>query len=149
MIMTQEDKELLIKDLCARLPYGVKLKKNYGDNTTVELYGIDVDKNTINICEFKGKSITVCDNNIPLFLAMVKSRYLPYLFPLSSMTAEQKKEYDKIIYKSIELHHREYSDIVEIDLFDNLQDFYCKNHLDYRGLIEKGLAIDATDKNIY
>ena len=137
--MTQEDKELLIKDLCARLPYGVKLKKNYGDNTTVELCGIDVDKNTINICEFKGKSITVCDINIPLFLAMVKSRYLPYLFPMSSMTEEQERELTNITYSN--------NDDATIALLT--VDWFNKNHLDYRGLIEKGLAIDASGKNIY
>lgn len=145
--MTQEDKELLLKDLCARLPYGVKLQKTYDTSDPVELYLIDLSHHTIKFYTYKGEGLTMCDvGDIERF---GKLRYKPYLFPMSSMTEEQKREYDKIIYHSIELHHREYSDIVEIDLFDDLQDFYCKNHLDYRCLIEKGLAIDATGLNIY
>ena len=142
--MTQEDKELLLKDLCARLPYGVKLKKNYGDNTTVELCGIDVDKNTINICEFKGKSITVCDNNIPLFLAMVKSRYLPYLFPMSSMTKEQRKEYDGLCEHILD----DFGHPASFDTTNSL-DYLNRHNIDYRGLIPKNLALDATGLNIY
>ena len=132
--MTQEEKDLLLKDLCARLPYGVKVKSVFINPDTKEhkSFGIEV---------FNATSLLMIRDGL--------GEFKPYLFPLSSMTDEQKKEYDRIIYHSIELHHREYSDIVEIDLFDDLQDFYHKNHLDYRGLIEKRLAIDATDKNIY
>ena len=131
--MTQEDKELLLKDLCTRLPYGLKVKcEKYPLPVTV-LYAGNID-------EVKFRETGGIEN-----IYTIK----PYLLPLESMTEEQRREYDKIIYHSIELHHREYSDIVEIDLFDNLQDFYCKNHLDYRGLIPMGLALDATGKNIY
>ena len=125
--MTPEEKDLLLQDICARLPYGVIL----------------------NCCNLVGEKLYTIDSN-----GLVNNDYdleevKPYLFPLSSMTEEQKKEYDKIIYRSIELHHREYSDIVEIDLFDNLQEFYHKNQFDYRGLIDKSLALDATGLNIY
>lgn len=132
--MTQEQKDLLLKDLCSRLPYGVKVQAfDYDGIETVEtLYQIDSDGYT---------STIECDT--------LKHTHKPYLFPLSSMTEEQRKEYDKIIYKRFELHHREYSDIVEIHLFDDLQEFYHKNHLDYRDLIPKGLANDATGLNIY
>ena len=147
--MKQEDNELFLKDLCARLPYMVKGDAKgiiqYILNVPIDmepevLTNIDLDTNTYGVSRQRG---------IPLYNRKGEINFKPYLFPLSSMTDEQKREYDKIIYHSIELHHREYSDIVEIDLFDDLQDFYCKNHLDYRGLIPKGLAIDATDKNIY
>ena len=130
--MTQEDKELLLKDLCARIPYGVKGIIKGGDVVTTPL-----------------KWYAEQTLELSIGYMVVKNGWRPYLFPLSSMTEEQKREYDKIIYHSIELHHREYSDIVEIDLFDDLQDFYCKNHLDYRCLIERGLAIDATGLNVY
>lgn len=73
----------------------------------------------------------------------------PYLFPLSSMTEEQRKEYEGIIYKNIELHCERYYDVIDIDDFDCLIDFYHKCHFDYRGLIPMGLAIDATGLNIY
>ena len=134
--MTQKDKDLLLKDLCARLPYGVKMNHIADDEHSPKTL-IGVAKDMITLEGLGGYECVDVEH------------YKPYLFPLSSMTEEQKREYDKIIYHSIELHHREYSDIVEIDLFDDLQDFYCKNHLDYRGLIERGLAIDATGKNIY
>ena len=65
------------------------------------------------------------------------------------MTEEQKKEYHSIIYRSVELHYHEYCDVIDIDFFDVLQEFYLKNHFDYRGLIEKDLALDATGLNIY
>ena len=135
--MTQENKELLLKDLCARLPYGVKVRCDFGLDG--EITEISRTKNNLYYCKYLDCKEGYC------YIESLK----PYLFPLSSMTEEQKREYDKIIYHSIELHHREYSDIVEIDLFDDLQDFYCKNHLDYRGLIPQELAIDATGLNIY
>ena len=145
--MTQEQKDLLLKDLCARLPYGVKLKKNYGtDDTPVELCGLDVDKNTVNICTFRGKSIMVCDNNIPLFIGMWKSRYLPYLFPMSSMTEKQKNELDQLLKISLKALMGEITD-TDVDTLEF--DFYNKYHLDLRDLIPKGLALDATGLNIY
>ena len=136
--MTQEEKDLLLKDLCARLPYGVKLKITlYEDMNEVDGIGT--------VYQLNSQSVWVLEDENERCIEYNK----PYLFPMSNMTEEQKREYDKIIYRSIELHHREYSDIVEIDLFDNLQEFYHKNHFDYRGLIPMGLANDATGLNIY
>lgn len=119
--MTQEDKELLLIDLCARLPYGVKVKTNninvlkLGAHTRVGEYVYDV----IEPCK-------------------------PYLFPLSSMTEEQKIEYGylhSIIFSCFE------DGLCEA--LAKLQDWFNKNHFDYRGLIPMGLAIDATGLNIY
>ncbi len=127
--MTQ-DKELLLKDLCARLPYGVKLQKTYDTNEPVELYSINLDNNTVKFYKYKGESLTICDiGDIERF---GKLRYKPYLFPLSSMNEEQKIELTCIID----------SDYAQID-------WYNKNHFDYRGLIPMSLAIDATGLNIY
>ena len=64
----------------------------------------------------------------------------PYLFPLSSMTEEQKKELQSLIIQDA------------FGTSDNIfttQDFYCKYHLDYRGLNKRNLANNATNKNIY
>ena len=142
--MTQEDKELLLKDLCARLPYGVKftidemyltddmIKQGYGK--TQELYGITREGNV---------ELLNMDYHMPL------ESIKPYLFPLSSMTDEQRKEYEGIIYKNIELHCERYYDVIDIDDFNCLIDFYHKYHFDYGSLIPMGLAIDATDLNIY
>ena len=83
------------------------------DGTNYRLVGIASKKYNY---EYYEKMLK--DNGYQFDVTIEKCK--PYLFPMSSMTEEQRKEYDKIIYKSIELHHREYSDIVEIDLFDDL-----------------------------
>lgn len=122
--MTQEHKELLLKELCARLPYG--LKYNYGGYDGCDYTMNRVDCNAVD-CAFPIENVK------------------PYLFPLSSMTEEQ---YDQLYIDS-----RVKND--SIDILDALAndmdaiDWLNKNHFDYRGLIEKGLAIDATGLNIY
>ena len=123
--MTQEDKELLLKDLCARLPYGVMVRED-----TV-LYD---DKNTTShrIKKLSYVQIGKGFSRIKGFIHDYEYIYIPYLFPLSSITDKQKIELTCIID----------SDYAQID-------WYNKNHFDYRGLIEKGLAIDATGLNIY
>ena len=122
--MTREDKNLLLKDLCARLPYGVKLDTLEGPQE------LDTRWLTINICN-------------------ISSPYLPYLFPLSSMTEEQKKEYCSLVWFDGLSAGWNRDDAVILNEVEMLIDFYHKNHLDWRGLIEKGLAIDATGLNIY
>ena len=151
--MKQEDKELLLKDLCARLPYGVKLQKTYDTSDPVELYLIDLCHHTIKFYTYKGEGLTMCDvGNIERF---GKLRYKPYLFPLSSMTEEQKLEI-KSLCDGTEIFDdggwMSYISILGSFNFEiNLAvvDWYNKNHFDYRGLIPKGLAIDCTNLNIY
>lgn len=110
--MKQEEKDLLLKDLCARLPYGVWIERK------------------LKSCKFGAK----CMLNAHDISAIEREQYefcKPYLFPISSMTEEQDKEFMNIQigYPSV--------------------DWFNKNHFDYRGLIPMGLANDATDKNIY
>ena len=133
--MTQEDKELLLKDLCARLPYEVKVK----------FYDHWVDEYEIIPLTAKLLSDTV-------YIGDIK----PYLFPLSSMTEEQKEELKNEISKQTDiLIERMKNDDCGIDCgkyhFHSLLEleWLLKNHFDYRGLIEKGLALDATGLNIY
>lgn len=122
--MTQKEKELLLKDICARLPYGLKVKcEKYSFPVTI-LYGGNID-------EVKFKETGGIEN-----ICTIK----PYLFPLSSMTEEQKEEYQYITERWT--YDSSYS------ISDSI-DWLNKNHFDYRGLIEKGLAIDATCLNIY
>ncbi len=125
MIMTQENKELLLRDLCARLPYGVMVRED-----TV-LYD---DKNTTSHCIKKLSYVQIGKgfSRIKGFIHDYEYIYIPYLFPLSSMTEKQKIELTCIID----------SDYAQID-------WYNKNHFDYRGLIPMGLALDATKLNIY
>lgn len=124
--MTQKDKELLLKDICARLPYDVKINENtQGDFTVIGL----TTERVFTTCETEG-----CHNDFPI--ECIK----PYLFPLSSVTDEQKEEYQYIIERW--MYDSSYS-------ISDITDWLNKNHFDYRGLIEKGLAIDATGLNIY
>jgi hypothetical protein len=140
--MTQKDKDLLLKDLCARLPYGVKVQRySYEDDVeTIEtLREIDSDG-----C----MSTLECET--------LKYIAKPYLFPLSSMTEEQYYEMQTISGKDclehmeVEKEWRNNSSFSHLPLYEyRVIDFFIKNHFDYRGLIPMGLAIDATGLNIY
>ena len=116
--MTQEDKELLLKDLSARLPYEVKVK--FYDHWAEEYEIIPL---TAKLLEY-----TVQIEEIT-----------PYLFPMSSMTEEQIKEFNTITQKCSTYTGKSIL----------LTDFCNKHHIDWRGLIPKDLALDATGKNIY
>ena len=141
--MKQEDKELLLQDLCSRLPYGVKCKVWYNDKIlNIKCTGIDFYTNTVNLDIPE-------DDNAKVYVDNIK----PYLFPLSSMTEEQKREYNSL-RDFVPTYHYEYGDIVEdTELYDNWEsiNYLIANHFDYRrrGLIPMGLAIDATGLNIY
>lgn len=145
--MTQEEKELLLKDLCARLPYGVKLQHSKNTDSIIELYSIDLDDFycKIQFYTYKGKALTASDEG-KLLKPGGMLRYKPYLFPLSSMTEEQKKEFDQLIELELKAINDEI-DPIQATAFE--VDFYNKHHFDWRGLIPMGLANDATGKNIY
>ena len=133
--MTQENKELLIKDLCARLPYDVKV---FYDN---KVYSIDYVS-----CTYEEIKLDILDN-YTIGISEVK----PYLFPLSSMTEEQYNEFFSY-YHNIEMAEVKSSgDYLKAAYIsdDAKYSWLNKNHFDYRGLIERGLAIDATGLNIY
>jgi hypothetical protein len=131
--MTQEEKELLIKDICSRLPYGVKVQIDLQSN----IYPPMICKVcNIEFTEMGGSFIGV--EVLPdSYCEYREFLCKPYLFPLSSMTEEQRNEYHELLYNP---KHG-----IDIDYFD-----WChKNHFDCRGLIKKGLAVDATNLNIY
>jgi hypothetical protein len=137
--MTQEDKELLLKDLCARLPYGVKVKYQN------EVFDIE------HVCPMYEEVKLDMPETWTIYVSDVK----PYLFPLSSMTKEQKEELYKIGWyldeDKIYSCFRNYDDEnykTHTDCFELINWCY-KNHFDIYGLIPKGLAIDATGLNIY
>lgn len=136
--MKKVDKELLLKDLCARLPYGVKyMRYSWNYDTGQELPIIEtlecVDK----------------DGYINHRRVYTVGDIKPYLFPLSSMTDEQKKELQELHFDYIS--DEIFNDIEFVYHYDcvHLIEWLIKNHFDIYGLIEKGLAIDATGLNIY
>lgn len=140
--MTQENEELLLKDLCARLPYDVKIHAKCFDpdtNTEIEKVGVlsMIDTDTI-------VAFTTDDTNCYIYVTIHEIK--PYLFPLSSMTNEQEKEFNQLL----ELELKAISDEInqaQVTAFEI--DFYNKHHFDWRGLIPIGLALDATGLNIY
>lgn len=149
--MTQEERDLLLKDLYARIPYGVKILHqgwNYEwdqELSTLErVTGIDERFIYTKVIDDNGEEYTSGRHTISLYDDK------PYLFPLSSMTEEQRKEmhnYSTVIWdNSIDSTSYEdrkiYCASLEIEWLD-------KNHFDHRGLIPLGLAKDATGLNIY
>ena len=151
--MTQEQKDLLLKDLCGRLPHGVKCQVQEDEFTYIgTLCRIEVDGKNGNLLDF-AESISGLDCQV--YLSEVK----PYLFPLSSMTRKQREEFVKFADYEPRLEdcgkHQElyYYDLVghENNLYPNSDaiDWLDKNLFDYRGLIPMDLANDATGLNIY
>ena len=147
LVMTQEDKELLLRDLSARLPYGTKCIVT--KSRTEE--GQEGDAGKITYICLEGVE---CIGNEPFFSEF--GNFKPYLFPLSSMTEEQKVELKQEHIKDEKLYVECLTMAAKGDgsmrgkvIIHYAMDWCNKNHFDYRGLIEKGLAIDATGLNIY
>ena len=136
--MTQENKELVLKDLCARLPDKVIVDYAYN--------AFDVRKG--NHVKHGSKCILNC-YLLDVFISPrqnEKGEYIkPYLFPLSSMTEEQKKEYRKVCELDTEILSKHPMDETPFPALYNSQDWLNENHFDYRGLIEKGLAVEAPE----
>ena len=131
--MSQTDKKLLLKDLCARLPYGVKVK--LGDNPNI----FDL--------QYRIKFAVMYGDSDKLEDILDITNIKPYLFPISSKTKEQKEEFNT---KSLELQLKVIDEEIMYEEATEFEvDFYNKHHLDWRGLIPKGLANDATGLNIY
>ena len=150
--MTQEDKELLLKDLSARLPYGLKgtveIEVSTGEYSIesghllfiekeidVELLGINKETEEIEVCPLNDNiDISEYDYTIDDFI--------PYLRPMSSMTEEERKEY-------MNIDNRSYScpmDYAHIPASDRV-DWLNKHHFDHRNLIPKGLGVAVTEEN--
>lgn len=149
--MTQEDKELLLKDLTARLPYGVKFMYNKNIYTTKGLDLIVTD-------EGDWEYAVTAKDIAPIEIDFIK----PYLFSLSSMTDKQAKEIQEIVgnpdYACIIrktnglvlwLDYTDTDPTIWLDAIFEVQDYLNKNHFDYRNLINKNLATDCTNLNIY
>ena len=142
--MTQEEKELLLKDLCARLPYGVICKDtNINVTGTLSQIGLHYDMCVLDKDNGDSESCYILNCK-------------PYLFPLSSMTEEQLFEVQEILGKNEIKIEDSFLRIVDSDRNTisyleilALFEWFNKNHFDYRGLIPMGLANDATGLDIY
>ena len=122
--MTQKEKNLLLKDLCSRLPYGVKVEYN---GEKYKIANVSICNETITIYGEKG---------YPMEVQMKDCK--PCLFPMSSMTKKQNFEYLRTCMGGN-------AGVPTLASFE-----WCdKNHFDYRGLIPMGLAEDSTGLNIY
>ena len=118
--MKQEDKQLLLVDLCARLPYSIICNCLHSINCKATI--IDVEDMTVYYTDCdEWESIEHCK---------------PYLRSMSSMTDEEENEYRAInCYEGL------------FPCNEDALDYFLSNHFDYRGLIPKGLAIEVTEEN--
>lgn len=128
------NKELLLKDLCARLNTNLVCSIYRTDDQGIG-YRNEILYGYCNIDAWDefyfGEDCGISINDI--------SKIKPYLFPLSSMTEEQEEKYNDL-------------NCYELGLFPHTEDaldYLIKNHFDYRYLIDRELAIDATGLNIY
>ena len=134
--MTQEEKDLLLKDLCARVPYVTFVYVEWHETEELEICeGCEDDEEEPNIhtlisCDYYGE----CDLDDNLYKTIYDIK--PYLRPLSSMTAEEKEDFG-VPFTSEGL----------VTLADTVEcmDWLNAHQFDYRGLIEKGLALEAPE----
>jgi len=145
--MTQEEKELLLKDLCARLTYGVVVEYTAGDGSAT----IDCHIDCISI---RSQCVGIMDNPDKPFVWRDIISIKPYLRPMSSMTEEEKKElkadtcpegtgYFDEKYLRCPMNH--YGEQISYDFMSVILEWLNSHHFDYRGLIEKGLALKASE----
>ena len=138
--MTQKDKELLFRDLSARLSYHTHVKVWLKDRT-MEEGALDLEHNYGDVLR-----------DAFYYNEIVKIK--PYLFPLSSITEGQKDQISQLLLDA-KIEYPSYEEDYDNLLVNSVKQAnalinYClASHLDINGLIEKGLAIDATGKDIY
>lgn len=149
--MEENSKQLLLKDICARIPYGVvgKCKMDASYDTQFDTI-FQTHKFDAIVYGIKEELLLVTplieDNYEQIFAEEEVANgidildFTPYLFSLSSMTKEQKQEYQYITERW--MYDSSYS------ISDSI-DWLNVHHFDYRGLIEKSIALDATGLNIY
>ena len=140
--MGQKEKDLLLKDLCARLPYGVKFKwcDGYHTDDYYTLIGINEGQIT-------GRDV----NQDDCLFFWGQDKIKPYLRPMSSMTEEEKKEYNIFFeeYAPDDRWPHLTKNFVEEDIVSELIDWLNKKMFDFRGLIPEDLALSTEVFNPY
>ena len=131
--MTAEQKQLLIKDLSARLSHGVRcfIEDDYDVSRDGTLYEMDLDEGT---CDFKDTGI----GQGYWYTNVVNVK--PYLRPMLSMTEDEKTELSDLLYKDFD------GTLITYTRMDKVLSWLNQHHFDYRGLIEQGLALPAPEK---
>ena len=132
--MIQENKQVLLKDLSARLPYGVICKVEFKDSEGWKTQNMSLKGLFIDECYFstdKGSTYS--------------KEFKPYLRPMSSMTEGEREKFN--IYGGV-MSYNPQNDTWAISAFTpEAYDWLNANHFDYRGLIPKSLAIEVTKEN--
>lgn len=131
MNITQKDRELLFKDLSARLPYYVRVKVWLKDGTTEEGV-LDLEHNYADVL-------------LDAFYYNKIKDIKPYLRPMSSMTEEEKEDYKDLLY--CVKYGVDTATYITLFAVNMLTDWFNAHHFDYRGLIKKGLAIAVNEEN--
>lgn len=154
--MNEKEKDMLIKDICARIPYNVvgKCEIDASYDTPFDtiyqthkfdavVYGLKEDLLLVTPLIKESDEQTFAEEEVADGVSILD--FKPYLFPMSSMTEEEWEDYQKI--RMIDWVHGDINGtFINAGLIVN---WLNAHHFDYRGLIEKGLAIDATGLNIY
>jgi hypothetical protein len=148
--MTQEDRELLLKDLCGRLPYGVIVDYKENEFEIPHWRITTIYPETLDGWIGYNKRVGAGSESgsRPFKIGDVK----PYVRPMSSMTEEEKREiYDWLVENDVDWFDFSKLRLDEVLIsFDSswlLVNWLIEHHFDYRGLIERGLAIEVTEKN--
>lgn len=127
--MTQEEKQLLLKDLCSRIPYRTFVCLNpgaYNKPETCILTGVHGEKVHLNV------------DSDPFRIDNIK----PYLRSMSSMTEKEKEEYTSYCFEQPFLQKDKIPNLGSVPM---CIDWLLAHHFDYMGLIEKGLALEAPE----
>jgi len=139
--MTKEEKQVLLKDLCPRLPYGVKYCRESWN------YEWDQEMSVVEVLEDIDK-----DGYINYHKVYKVDDIKPYLLPMSSMTEEEKEELkqehikDEKLYAECLTKAANGDDSMRGKVIPHFAADWCnKNHFDYRGLIPIGLALEAPE----
>ena len=141
--MTQEDRKLLLKDLCARLPYKIMVKVNdtQGIMDEIDIPNERIFVSSLNPFLYGGAKAS--------WFTVNGDKIYPYLRPMSSMTEEEFLEYYNIKYSKVTYRNKwkridvgKFHNVGIIPIEDYL-DWLNSHYFDYRGLIEKGLALEA------
>ena len=125
--MIENYKDLLLKDLCCRFPYGVNI------NVKDDANGLDYDTN-LDLVHLAGFGVSE------------SNEMKPYLRPMSSMTEQEKEEYEGFEEDIAVVSTHYYIKYTYLYPFCNdMMDWLNKHHFDYRGLIPAGLALEAKE----